>query len=253
MTTSSRGISGQLPTVERSISVSDASSLKRSSSNGSGESSDVSGSTPFTNIIRTSAATPTPDRIVFLLIAALLLFTAVAKLWMLLTDPFADVRVGIPKGILWFSVLFEFALAFLNLRHQDVKLLSFINTVVFASFGLFATARWLLGYGSCGCSGNLEFPAWGFILVDGLVVAWCILNKARSHQAVEGGMHLLQSFQGLSPEAQGKWSCVAFALVILFSGPCSGGICTYSGPHSCRCQPDFFDPTKCKCTLIIVP
>jgi hypothetical protein len=114
------------------------------------------------------------SRIVFTLIACLLLFTAVAKLWMLLTDPFADVRVGIFIEILWFSVLFEFALAFLNLRLKDVKVLAFINTFVFTSFGLFATARWLMGYGACGCSGNLELPAWVFILIDGAIVAWFV-------------------------------------------------------------------------------
>lgn len=39
----------------------------------------------------------------FCLIALLLLASAGTKLWMLLTEPFADVRVGLPKEILWLT------------------------------------------------------------------------------------------------------------------------------------------------------
>jgi hypothetical protein len=49
--------------------------------------------------------------ITFYLIGLLLLFTAIAKLSMLMTDSFADVRVGLPKGILWTSVVIELWLA----------------------------------------------------------------------------------------------------------------------------------------------
>jgi len=96
------------------------------------------------------------DQIAFLLIAALLLFTATAKLWMLWTDPFADVRVGISREILSLTVLFEFALAAANLSLRNRALLAWINIFTFGSFGIFASIRWYLGYGSCGCAGNIE-------------------------------------------------------------------------------------------------
>ena len=40
------------------------------------------------------------DRIVFSVIAGLLFLTALAKIWMLLTDPSADVRLGISREVL---------------------------------------------------------------------------------------------------------------------------------------------------------
>ena len=100
------------------------------------------------------------DRLPFYLIGSLLAATALAKLWMLLTDSFADIRVGIPREILWLSVALEFWVAFENFRIRDRQVLAFINTVVFGTFAALASIRWLLGYGSCGCSGNLELPAW---------------------------------------------------------------------------------------------
>ncbi len=35
-------------------------------------------------------------------------------------------------------------------------------------------ASWLLGYGSCGCSGNIEIPATLFIAIDWAIVAWFV-------------------------------------------------------------------------------
>ncbi len=155
-------------------------------------------------------------RIVFTLIAGLLLFTAIAKLSMLLTDPFADVRVGISKEILWFSVLFEFGLAFLNLRLKDINVLAFINTVVFASFGLFAGTRWLLGYGSCGCSGNLELPVWVFILIDGLIVAWFMRTQVTRYRVLAGYSQLMRLWNAWSPENRGRWAGGAMMVGLMF-------------------------------------
>ena len=59
------------------------------------------------------------SRIPFCLVGLLLTVTAIAKLWMLLTDSFADIRVGLPKEILWLSVAFEFWLAYENFRLRD--------------------------------------------------------------------------------------------------------------------------------------
>ena len=156
------------------------------------------------------------SRIVFTLIAGLLLFTALAKLSMLLTDPFADVRVGISKEILWFSVLFEFGLAFLNLRLKNLNVLAFINTVVFASFGLFAGTRWLLGYGSCGCSGNLELPAWVFISIDAATVAWFVRTQAARGRVLAGFNHLMGLWNGWSPERRGRWAGGAMMVGLMF-------------------------------------
>lgn len=50
------------------------------------------------------------QRIAFKLVGILLTTTALAKLWMLLTNPLADVPVGSPKEFIWLSVAFEFCL-----------------------------------------------------------------------------------------------------------------------------------------------
>ena len=55
-------------------------------------------------------------RVVFFLIGLLLSVTATLKLWMLMTDPFADIRVAIPAPVIWVSVLIETILVYLFSR-----------------------------------------------------------------------------------------------------------------------------------------
>jgi hypothetical protein len=150
------------------------------------------------------------SRIPFYLIGLLLAATAIAKLWMLLTDSFADIRGGLPKEILWLSVAFEFWLAFENLRIRDQRVMAVINTVVFGIFAIFASARWLLGYTSCGCSGKLELPVWLFILIDVSLLAWFASTSDRRIRLKKGGRELVTWWRYLSREAQGR----LFGLVI---------------------------------------
>lgn len=159
-----------------------------------------------------SVATPI-SKLVFRLIAILLTVTALAKLWMLLNDPFADVRVGLPKEILWLSVAFELWLAFENFRIRDRHVLSFINTIVFASFGIFAAIRWTLGYTSCGCSGSLELPPWFFLLIDFSIVGWFSWTSARRSRLVTGWNSIFRIWSGCSTESRGR-----IAGLFLFSG-----------------------------------
>ena len=189
LTDSSNAPSSQVAAPESAVSKQTASHLAANDSTNSTaqDSSDT--------LAALAGSVFSSGRIVFTLIAGLLLFTAIAKLSMLLTDSFADVRVGISKEILWFSVLFEFGLAALNLRLKNINVLALINTVVFASFGFFAGTRWLLGYGSCGCSGNLELPAWIFITIDAAIVA-CFLRTQTARGRVWAGF----------PQLMGLWS-----------------------------------------------
>lgn len=144
------------------------------------------------------------SRILFSLIGILLSATAIAKLWMLLTDSFADIRVGLPKEILWLSVAFEFWLAYENFRLRDDRVMAFVNTLVFASFAIFASVRLAMGYASCGCSGSLEIPAWVFVLIDVWVVAWFSGSIARRNLIAKGLRHLLQGWSSWSPEQRGR-------------------------------------------------
>lgn len=152
---------------------------------------------------------PLSNILPFYLIALLLAATAIAKLWMLLTDSFADIRVGIPKEILWLSVAFELWLAYENFRVRDRQVLAVMNTVVFGSFAIFASIRWLLGYGSCGCSGNLELPAWIFILLDVVIVTW-LMHGERGRTEVGAGLRPLTNWwRGWSPEKRGQLAGLA--------------------------------------------
>ena len=143
-----------------------------------------------------NCSSPLANNLPFYLIALLLATTAIAKLWMLLTDPFGEIRVGIPREILWLSVAFELWLAFENFRIRDRRVLAFVNTVVFGLFAIFAAIRWMLGYGSCGCSGNLELPTWIFVLLDIGIVAWfgaTVSGRTKISMGVSKAIDRLQS------------------------------------------------------------
>jgi hypothetical protein len=153
---------------------------------------------------RVSPQNVSHQRIVFYLIGILLTATALAKLWMLLTDSFADIRVGIPKEILWLSVMFELWLAWQNFRIHDHNILALFNTVVFASLGVFATMRWMLGYRSCGCSGSIELPGWLFILIDFAIVGWFASSVLKCSQILAGWHHLWGEISSWSPGSRGR-------------------------------------------------
>jgi hypothetical protein len=156
-------------------------------------------------------------RIVFYLIGSLLVATALAKSWMLLTDSFADVRVGIPKEILWLSVAVELGLAWQNFRLRDHRVLALINTVVFASFGIFAAIRWMLGSGSCGCAGSLPLPAWLFVLIDGLIVVWFTITSDQRTRFGQGFYKLVQNWNSCSPEKRGRFVGLGLSVSLIFA------------------------------------
>ncbi len=159
------------------------------------------------------------------MIGMLLLFTAIAKLWMLLTDSFADVRVSLPKEILWVSVVAELVLAWVNFRFRDPQFLSVVNTTVFASFAIFAIVRLAMGYASCGCSGKLELPAWLFITLDIGIVSWFLLPRYNRKETIEGAGRLVNWWRELTVSARGRFAGLGFFVVVIgflqfpFAGP----------------------------------
>jgi hypothetical protein len=156
-------------------------------------------------------------RVVFTLIGVLLLFTALAKLGMLVTDSFADVRVGISKKILWFSLLAELGLAYLNFRQKHPDSLALLNTVVFSSFAIFAAGRLLLGYGGCGCAGNLEIPGWVFLTIDISIVSWFCRNGNARWELIATARELIACGSRCSPERRGRWAGAAVFAGLLLS------------------------------------
>jgi hypothetical protein len=160
-------------------------------------------------------------RITSLLIGLLLSVTAIAKLWMLLTDPFADIRVGLPKSILWISVALELALAWFNFRATlgsdplPSRTMLLVNLAVFAAFGLFSTTRWLLGYRSCGCSGSLELPIWFFVIFDLGLVVWLVILGRRHGLLDNAGSYLVSVWRSWSPERRGQFAGAGLFLAVM--------------------------------------
>jgi hypothetical protein len=147
---------------------------------------------------------PVASSVPFYAISLLLTATSVAKLWMLLTDSFADVRVGLSKEILWLSFVFELYLAFENLCLRDRHLIAFINSVVFSFFATFASIRWFIGYTSCGRAGSLEIPGWIFVLIDLAIVVWFLLVKSNRNQVIAGWCQVLASWNNWSALKRGR-------------------------------------------------
>ncbi len=150
------------------------------------------------------------ERLPFYLIASLLSAPAMAKVWMLLTDPFADIRAGIPKEILWGTVVFELWLAFENLRIRDQRVLASIDVSTFSAFAIFAGVRWALGYASCGCAGNFEVPPWFFLLIDIGIVLGFLSSALRRSLVFDGWHELANWWNGWSAAARGRLAGLLF-------------------------------------------
>ena len=110
------------------------------------------------------------ERIVFFLIGGLLIAAATSKAAYLLTNPVADIHLGLPTEVIWLSVVIDFAVGATNLASCRTRLLSFVNLVVFTGFFLFNLVRFAGGETTCACSGFFEIPIWITLLLDLSVV-----------------------------------------------------------------------------------
>lgn len=109
-------------------------------------------------------------RAIFFLIGCLLSFTAGAKLWLLWTDPFADLHTPYPLWILWSVAFAELVAVFFLVCRCSLELKSSIVAVLFFAFLLVSCLGVLVGSGSCGCAGGIEVPPTASLLVNLLVL-----------------------------------------------------------------------------------
>jgi hypothetical protein len=145
----------------------------------------------------------------------LLLVTATAKILTLLTDAYADLKLGVSVEVLWSVAIAELALVAMNLRHRSLPELLCINLVVFCAFWCFAFSRWLLGYGSCGCTGNIEVPSWFFACVDSAIVLAILVPAAGRSMFFDGWESLKKRWQACDAGTRGSIFGIAiFTLVI---------------------------------------
>jgi len=162
------------------------------------------------------------SRLFFYLIGALLVAAALSKFVLLLTNPFADLQVGLPKEIIWMSVVLDLALGILNFASSRMRLLSVINLSVFAFFGAFSLVRLILGATNCGCGGVFEIPIWATILINSLIVAYIVRNQHRRQEVMLGSRELVALVARTNPIVSGIAAGSAFLILPVIGFPLLG-------------------------------
>ena len=104
------------------------------------------------------------------ILGILLAVTAVLKLHLLLTDPFADIKTGSSFPILWLAVLVEAAVVYVVFSKVSKELKWGTLVVLFVIMSGVSLYNVAAGKSDCGCSGALAIhPVW-FLAIDMLAV-----------------------------------------------------------------------------------
>jgi Protein of unknown function (DUF1573) len=108
--------------------------------------------------------------LVAFVLTGVLAASALMKVHLLLTDPFADIRVGVPASLIIASTCVElFAVIFvLGSRHS--KTVHSVLLATFAVFLLVSAINVLLGANKCACGGALQLPPIVFLGIDVLAL-----------------------------------------------------------------------------------
>jgi len=150
-------------------------------------------------------------RVVFFLIGCLLCVTAFLKLWMLMTDPFADISAQMPRTLLWTAFFIELFAVILLFSRYDFELKWAAIFLIFAGFWVFSLTRWVMGYTSCGCSGGILLPPWVSLIVNTAMIGLLILVRPKAPV-------LVATFSRWSSEfntVQNRGRALAFVVAIL--------------------------------------
>ena len=150
------------------------------------------------------------------LIALLLILAASAKLWLALTDPFADLRTALPWNQLWLVIFIEYWIAYLNLRHSSSNSkhwLWLLNILFFSGLLLVSIVKWVSGATSCGCLGAWELhPGW-MVIIDAEVILWLLCSSRgtpRLRSALREIGHYIR-------KSQPRWGQQAGLILLLVS------------------------------------
>jgi len=126
------------------------------------------------------------SRVVFILIGLLLSVTASLKLWMLLTDPFVDLKTGFPIPVFWLAFIAESTtVLILVAKNIPETTKAFVCISLFAAFALASGFRALTGHATCGCFGGAAVsPIVSFgISVSVIVSLWVfVLTRTQPWQ-----------------------------------------------------------------------
>jgi len=152
-------------------------------------------------------------RVVFFLIGLLLSVTAFLKLWMLLTDPFADISAQMPRILIWIAFLIELFTVVVLVSKTAVEAKWIVTLIVFAGFWSFSLIRLLLGYTSCGCTGNIDLPPWASLILNNTIVV--VLMLCRPNIQTLGQVLAKYSNPFRSGLNWGRVSAVGVAILLL--------------------------------------
>lgn len=119
------------------------------------------------------------SRVLFKLLGAFLMVTMLAKFGIIVADPFADLKTGFPKPVLWLAIFVELAVVVLIFCPSRPEFKWVGCLVTFSVFLMVSSARWILGFDSCGCAGGIEIPPMVAVLAN-LVVIGLLANMARA-------------------------------------------------------------------------
>jgi hypothetical protein len=150
-------------------------------------------------------------RTFYLSIAVLLLITASLKAWMLLTDPFVDLKTGHSFHLLAIVVAWELFVACLLLSDLVSPRLSWAITLsTFLLFVCYGVAKLFAGQSHCDCAGYVAIPTWVSLTLNISVVALLIASipyqdKIRENQILpkQNAVGAVIAIIGLS-----AWLCI---------------------------------------------
>lgn len=134
----------------------------------------------------------------FLVPAVLLIVSALLKAWMMVSDPFADVRTGYSIGLLSAVVIIELIVGYLLIAQNSFEMKWTLSFTIFASFFCLSTTRFALGYKVCGCFGNIAVSQEWSIFLNTILIT-CLLGillvfKLRVVTVVRTGLSEIWSF-----------------------------------------------------------
>jgi hypothetical protein len=105
------------------------------------------------------------------ILGTLLAVTAVLKLHLLLTDPFADIATGSSLPILWLAVFIEGAVVYIVFSKVSKELKWAALFVLFVIMSGVSLYNVMTGKSDCGCSGTIAIPPVWFLAIDLLALA----------------------------------------------------------------------------------
>lgn len=151
----------------------------------------------------------------FYSIAIVLVIAAIAKLTLVLTDPFADLVAGWPLGVLWMALIVETSVIVVLFGRNSYSVKWSVSFALFAILLLISLARFLLGFESCGCFGSIVLPSYASALISVAILSLLIVSAIRMHQPIleilRRGTRAIQD--ELAPQAR-QW--IGFMIVLSF-------------------------------------